>query len=83
MNNSVYAAFDSKVDIKNSENVSYCQPISQLVSNELQIKTKASEFDLDKIKESDKVDVKVTSNGKTGKREIKKSLNCLRVMKIR
>ena len=43
-----------------------------MVSNEPQIKTTVSEFDLDKIKEGDRVDVKVTSNGKTGKGEIKK-----------
>lgn len=72
VNDSVYAAFDGKVDIKNSKNVSDGQPILQLVSNEPQIKTTVSEFDLDKIKEGDKVDVKVTSNGKTGKGEIKK-----------
>ncbi|MCA2504004.1 efflux RND transporter periplasmic adaptor subunit [Staphylococcus xylosus] len=72
VNDSVYAAFDGKVDIKNSKNVSDDQPILQLVSNEPQIKTTVSEFDLDKIKEGDKVDVKVTSNGKTGKGEIKK-----------
>lgn len=72
VNDSVYAAFDGKVDVKNSENVSDGQPILQLVSNEPQIKTTVSEFDLDKIKGGDKVDVKVTSNGKTGKGEIKK-----------
>ncbi|PTK81854.1 RND transporter [Staphylococcus haemolyticus] len=72
INDSVYAAFDGKVDIKNNENVSDGQPILQLVSNEPQIKTTVSEFDLDKIKEGDKVDVKVTSNGKTGKGEIQK-----------
>lgn len=72
VNDSVYAAFDGKVDIKNSDNVSDGQPILQLVSNEPQIKTTVSEFDLDKIKEGDKVNVKVTSNGKTSKGEIKK-----------
>ncbi|PTH05077.1 efflux RND transporter periplasmic adaptor subunit [Staphylococcus capitis] len=72
VNDSVYAAFDGKVDIKNSENVSDGQPILQLVSNEPQIKTTISEFDLDKITEGAKVDVKVTSNGKTGKGEIQK-----------
>lgn len=82
VNDSVYAAFDGKVDIKNSENVSDNQPILQLVSNEPQIKTTISEFDLDKIKEGDKVEVKVTNNGKIGKGKIKKSLNCLRVMRI-
>lgn len=72
VNDSVYASFDGKVDIKNSENLSDGQTIMQLVSNEPQIKTTVSEFDLDKIKEDDEVDVKVTSNGKTGKGEIKK-----------
>lgn len=72
VNDSVYADFDGKVDIKNSDNVSDGQTILQLVSNEPQIKTTVSEFDLDKIKEGDKVDVKVTSNGKTGKGTIKK-----------
>ncbi|WP_436855538.1 efflux RND transporter periplasmic adaptor subunit [Staphylococcus caeli] len=72
VNDSVYAAFDGKVDIKNSENVSDGQPILQLVSKEPQIKTTVSEFDLEKIKEGDKVNVKITSNGKTGKGEIKK-----------
>lgn len=72
VNDSVYAAFDGKVDIKNKENVSDGQTILQLVSNEPQIKTTVSEFDLEKIKEGDKVDVKITSNGKTGKGTIKK-----------
>ncbi len=72
INDSVYAAFDGKVDIKNKENVSDGQTILQLVSNEPQIKTTVSEFDLEKIKEGDKVDVKITSNGKTGKETIKK-----------
>ncbi|MGW7910548.1 efflux RND transporter periplasmic adaptor subunit [Staphylococcus xylosus] len=72
INDSVYAAFDGKVDIKNSENLSDGQTILQLVSNEPQIKTTVSEFDLEKIKEGDKVDVKITSNGKTGKGTIKK-----------
>lgn len=72
VNESVYAAFDGKVDIKNSENISDGQPILQLVSNEAQIKTAVSEFDLEKIKKGDKVDVKVISNGKTGKGKIQK-----------
>lgn len=72
VNDSVYAAFDGKVDIKNSENLSNDQTILQLVSNKPQIKTTVSEFDLEKIKEGDKVDIKITSNGKTGKGTIKK-----------
>lgn len=72
LNDSVYAVFDGKVDIKNNEDVSDAQPILQLVSKESQIKTTVSEFDLDRTKKGDKVDVKVTSNGKTGKSEIQK-----------
>ncbi|HDH4185512.1 TPA: HlyD family efflux transporter periplasmic adaptor subunit [Staphylococcus aureus] len=72
LNDSVYAAFDGKVDIKNKESISDGQTILQLVSNELQIITTVSEFDLEKLKEGDKVDVKIKSNGKTGKGIIKK-----------
>ncbi|MEP9853194.1 HlyD family efflux transporter periplasmic adaptor subunit [Staphylococcus aureus] len=72
INDSIYAAFDGKVDIKNKDNVSDGQPILQLVSNEPQIKTSVSEFDLEKIKEGDKVNVKVISTGKTGTGKIKK-----------
>lgn len=72
VNDSIYAAFDGKIDIKNRKNISDNQPILYLISNEPQIKTTVSEFDLDKIKEEDKVKVKVTSNGKTGEGEIEK-----------
>ncbi|KKI63824.1 efflux RND transporter periplasmic adaptor subunit [Staphylococcus cohnii] len=69
---SIYAAFDGKIDIKNRENVSDGEPVLQLVADEPQIKATVTEFDLGKIKEGDKVDVKVTSTGKKGKGEIKK-----------
>ncbi|HCX9128232.1 efflux RND transporter periplasmic adaptor subunit [Staphylococcus aureus] len=72
LNDSVYAAFDGKVEIKNKENISDGQTILQLVSNESQIITTVSEFDLEKLKEGDKVDVKIKSKGKTGKGTIKK-----------
>src|SRR5699024_11698997 len=72
VNDSIYAAFDGKVDIKNKDHVSDGEPIVQLVSNEPQIKTSVSEFDLEKIKEGDKVNVKVISTGKTGTGKIKK-----------
>src|SRR5699024_12125662 len=64
--------FDGKIDIQNRENVSDGEPILQLVADEPQIKATVTEFDLGKIKEGDKVDVKVTSTGKKGKGEIKK-----------
>ncbi|WP_145464409.1 efflux RND transporter periplasmic adaptor subunit [Staphylococcus hominis] len=72
VDDSIYADFDGKIDIENSGNVSEGKPILQLVSNETQIKTTVSEFDLDKIKKGDKVNIKVISNGKTGEGEIKK-----------
>jgi HlyD family secretion protein len=72
VNDSIYAAFDGKIDIQNNNNVVDGQPILQLVSTETQIKSKVSEFDLESIKEGDKVDIKVTNNGKKGKGEIKK-----------
>src|SRR5699024_10509373 len=64
VNDSIYAAFDGKIDIQNRENVSDGEPILQLVADEPQIKATVTEFDLGKIKEGDKVDVKVTSTGK-------------------
>ncbi|PTJ74086.1 efflux RND transporter periplasmic adaptor subunit [Staphylococcus kloosii] len=72
VNDSIYAAFDGKIDIQNSGNLTDGQPILQLVSDEAQIKSKVSEFDLESIKKGDKVDIKVTNNGKKGKGEIKK-----------
>lgn len=72
VNDSIYAAFDGKIDIQNNSNLADGQPILQLVSTETQIKSKVSEFDLESIKEGDKVDIKVTNNGKKGKGEIKK-----------
>ncbi|MCD8879166.1 efflux RND transporter periplasmic adaptor subunit [Staphylococcus kloosii] len=72
VNDSIYATFDGKIDIQNSGNLTDGQPILQLVSDEAQIKTKVSEFDLESIKKGDKVDIKVTNNGKKGKGEIKK-----------
>jgi HlyD family secretion protein len=72
VNDSIYATFNGKVDIKNSDDISDGQTILQLISNEPQIKTSVSEFDLEKIKQEDKADVKITNNGKTGKGEIEK-----------
>lgn len=72
VNDSIYAAFDGKIDIKNTDHVSDGEPILQLVGDEPQIKATVTEFDLGKIKEGDQVDVKVTSTGKKGKGEIQK-----------
>src|SRR5699024_9787265 len=67
VNDSIYAAFDGKIDIQNRENVSDGEPILQLVADEPQSKATVTEFDLGKIKEGDKVDVKVTSRSEEGK----------------
>lgn len=72
INDSVYAAFDGKVNIKKNDDVSDGETIIQLVSNESEIKTAVSEFDLNKIKAGNKVDVKVASTGQKGEGQIKK-----------
>ena len=72
VNDSTYASFDGKVDIKSKNDASEGQPILKLISTEPQLKSTVSEFDLDKIKEGDKVNVKVDNNGKTGKGKITK-----------
>ncbi|MCU5746665.1 HlyD family efflux transporter periplasmic adaptor subunit [Staphylococcus sp. SQ8-PEA] len=72
VNNSTYASFDGKVDIKNKNDASDGQPILKLISTEPQLKATVSEFDLDKIKKGDSVNVKIGNNGKTGKGEITK-----------
>nr|WP_263314712.1 efflux RND transporter periplasmic adaptor subunit [Mammaliicoccus sp. Marseille-Q6498] len=69
---SIYAAFDGKIDIKNDNKVSNGETILYLVAKEPQIKTTVSEFDLRKIKKGDKVDIKITSTGEKGKGVIKK-----------
>lgn len=72
MNDSIYAAFDGKVNIKNGEDAGDGQPVLQLISDNPQIKSTVTEFDVEKIKEGDKVDVTVDSNGKKGKGKILK-----------
>lgn len=72
INDSMYAAFNGKVNIKNDTNVANGQPILQLISDEPQIKASITEFDINKIKKGDKVNVTVNSTGKKGKGEILK-----------
>ncbi|MEB7367625.1 efflux RND transporter periplasmic adaptor subunit [Staphylococcus borealis] len=72
MNDSIYASFDGKVNIKNNEDTGDGKPVLQLISDNPQIKSTVTEFDVDKIKEGDKVDVTVNSNGKKGKGKILK-----------
>lgn len=70
INNSVNATFNGTVSLENTSNVNEGEAILKLISNEPQIVTTVSEFDLDKIKVGDDVNVKVASNGKTGKGKI-------------
>lgn len=72
LNDSMYASFDGKVNIKNDGEVGDGEPILQLISNDPQIKSTVSEYDLDKIHTGDKVNVSVTSNGKKGHGKINK-----------
>ena len=72
MNESIYASFDGKVNIKNGEDAGDGQPVLQLISDNPQIKSTVTEFDVDKIKEGDDVNVTVNSNGKKGKGKILK-----------
>ncbi|MCI2921918.1 efflux RND transporter periplasmic adaptor subunit [Staphylococcus hominis] len=72
INDSMYAAFNGKVNIKDGTDATNGQPILQLVSDEPQVKASITEFDLDKIKKGDKVNVTVNSTGKKGKGEIEK-----------
>lgn len=70
---SIYASFNGKINIKNdSEEVNNGEPILQLISNDTQIKSTVSEFDLSKIKEGNKVNVTVNSNGQKGQGKILK-----------
>lgn len=66
-----YAEFDGKVIVKNTENIRDGQPILQLVSQKSQIQTTISEFDLNKIRQGDRVNITVINNGKTTKGKIK------------
>lgn len=51
VNDSMYASFDGKVNIKNDSDVGDGQPILQLISDNPQINATVTEFDINKIKE--------------------------------
>lgn len=73
VNDSIYASFDGTVNIKNdNENLNDGEAILQLISDDTQIKSTVSEFDLNKIKEGQKVNVSVNSTGQKGKGKILK-----------
>ena len=66
VNDSTVASFNGIVNIKNDSDASDGEPILQLISNQPQVKASVSEFDIDKIKEGDNVNIKINSNGKSG-----------------
>ena len=72
LNDSMNASFDGKINIKNDSDVGEGQPILQLISSNPQINATITEFDINKIKEGDEVDVTVNSTGKKGKGKILK-----------
>ena len=80
VNDSMYASFDGKVNIKNDSDVGDGQPILQLISDNPQINATVTEFDINKIKEGDKVDVTVNSTGKKAKVRLSKLMSFLLVM---
>ncbi len=56
----MYASFDGKIMIKNIDNDSDNQPILYLISKESHIKTSVTEFDLNKVKKGDKVNLSIS-----------------------
>ena len=72
LNDSMNASFDGKINIKNDSDVGEGQPILQLISSNPQINATITEFDINKIKEGDEVNVTVNSTGKKGKGKILK-----------
>lgn len=72
VNNSIYATFPGTVSLQNSENVGDGEAILQLISDNPEIKTTVSEYDLDKLNVGDKVNVEVNSTGKKGTGKIVK-----------
>ncbi|MEB7781253.1 efflux RND transporter periplasmic adaptor subunit [Mammaliicoccus fleurettii] len=72
VNESMYASFDGKVEMDNDNEANSGEPILKLVSDEAQIKTSISEFDINKIKIGDSVDISVSSTGGEGKGKVTK-----------
>lgn len=72
LNDSMNASFDGKINIKNDSDVGEGQPILQLISSNPQINATITEFDINKIKEGDEVNVTVNSTGKKEKEKFLK-----------
>lgn len=71
VSDSIYASFNGIVSNIKKTNVGEGEPILKLISDDPQIKTTVSEYDLNKITVGDHVNVTVTSTGKKGKGKIK------------
>lgn len=72
MSDSMYASFSGKIEMMQPNHPNDGETILQLISNNPQIKTTVSEFDLNKIKEGQKVQYTVTSTGEKGVGEVLK-----------
>lgn len=72
ISDSVYASFNGTINIDNDSKSNNGEPILKLISDDKQIKSTVSEFDLSKIKEGNKVNISVNSSGKHGEGKILK-----------
>lgn len=72
INDSTYASFDGVIEMDNDADASSGESILKLITNETQIKSSVSEFDVNKIKVGDSVNIKVNSTGEKGHGKITK-----------
>ncbi len=72
INDSLFAAFAGKIEIKQEDFPNDGETILQLISKDPQIKTTVTEYDLNKIKEGQKIEYRVNSTGDKGTGEILK-----------
>lgn len=72
INDSLFAAFTGKIEIIQEDYPNEGETILQLISNDPQIKTTVTEYDLNKIKEGQKIEYKVNSTGDKGTGEVLK-----------
>ncbi|MHD0396803.1 efflux RND transporter periplasmic adaptor subunit [Staphylococcus simulans] len=70
INDSLFAAFSGKVEIMQEDAPNEGETILQLISKDPQIKTTVSEYDLNHIKEGQKIEYKVNSTGDKGTGEV-------------
>ncbi|MCG3402239.1 biotin/lipoyl-binding protein [Staphylococcus massiliensis] len=71
MNQSQTAEFSGKVEVVDGANAESGKPVLKLIADKPEIETELSEFDVTKVDEGDKVNIKVNSTGEKGKGEIK------------